>query len=135
MNNPLDKNVNKFHKGFATTKQGGFEDPTYLGFRLVFNFTPTHRNFETGQTDDPLFSENDNLESAIRYLKATGYPNRAIMLQQFKKNLQYINDETPWYWQTLTGLNDLWKIEFGESFNPYRGKDKSIEITCLESID
>lgn len=135
MNAPIDKNINAFHKGFLTTKQGGFEDPTYLGFKLVFEFNPSYRNLETGQTDDPLFSEKDDLESAIRYLKSTGYPNRAKMLQEFKSNLQYVNENTPWYWQTLSGLQDIWKIEFGENFNPFRGKDKVIEITCLESID
>ena len=135
MNTPLDQNINKFFKGFVTSPQGGYEDPTYLGFRLVFDFDPVTRNLETGQTDDPLFSENDSLESAIRYLKATGYPNRAIMLQEFKANLKYINNETPWYWQSIAGLNDIWKIEFGEAYNPLRAKDKFLEIECLESID
>jgi len=135
MNNAIDQNINKFFKGFLTTKQGGFEDPTYLGFRLVFDFTPNQRNLETGQTDDPLFAEDPTLESAIRYLEATGYPNRAGMLRTFKANLQYINKETPWYFQTISGLNDIWKIEFGENFNPFRGKDKVLEIACLESID
>lgn len=133
MNNAIDKNINNFHKGFLTTDR--FSDPTYLGFKLVFDFNPVTRNPETGQTDDPLFSEDAGLESAIRYLKSTGYPNRAIMLQEFKKLLQKINTDTPWYWQSLNGLNDIWKIEFGEAFNPFRGKDKALEITCLESID
>jgi hypothetical protein len=57
------------------------------------------------------------------------------MLQKFKQILQTVNEQTPWYWQTLSGLQDIWKIEFGENFNPFRGKDKAIEITCLESID
>ena len=34
-----------------------------------------------------------------------------------------------------TYLEEIWKIEFEENFNPYRGKDKMLEITCLESID
>ncbi len=82
-----------------------------------------------------MFSEDPTLESAIRYLEATGYPNRADMLRTFKNNLQYINKETPWFFQTVSGLNDIWKIEFGENFNPFRGKDKVLEVTCLESID
>jgi len=135
MNSALDQNINTFHKGFTTTEQGKYEDPTYLGFKLVFDFNPAHRNFETGQTDDPLFSEDTSLESAMQYLKATGYKNRAEMLKKFKDTLQFVNETTPWYFQTLSGVNDLWKIEFGENFNPFRGKDKVLEITCLESID
>lgn len=135
MNNALDKNIDKFFKGFLSIPNEGFSDPTYLGWKFVFDFNPTNRNQETGETDNPLFSENDSLESAIRYLKATGYPNRAIMLQKFKANLEYINKETPWYWQTLSGMQDLWKIEFGENFTPFRCKDKYLEIGCLESID
>src|ERR1035437_7230863 len=116
MNTPIDTNINKFHKGFIANTAAGTEDPTYLGFSFVFDFAPVGRNQETGQTDDPLFTEDANLESAIRYLKATGYPNRAVMLQKFKKLLQTINEQTPWFFQTLSGVNDLWKIEFGENF-------------------
>ena len=133
-----ENNFNKFHKGFKTTVQGGFEDPTYLGFKLEFDFDPTHRNLENGMTDDPLFSKPDStnsLESAQRYLKATGYSNRAEMLERFKQNLRFINTQSPWFFQSITGLNELWKIEHGENFNPFRGKDKVLEISCLESID
>jgi len=130
-----ENNFNKFHKGFMTTVQGGFEDPTYLGFKLAFDFDPTHRNFENGMTDDPLFSTDASLESAQRYLKATGFSNRAEMLERFKQNLRFINTQSPWFFQSITGLNELWKIEHGENFNPFRGKDKVLEISCLESID
>jgi hypothetical protein len=135
MNNAIQANINQFFKGFTNTKQGGTEDPTYIGFRFVFNFTPTARNPQTMQTDESLFSENANLESAQRYLTAIGMPQNAAYLKQFKTLLQYINTNTPWFFQSVSGLQDLWKIEFGENYNPYRAKDKVIEITCLESID
>lgn len=137
MNNSIDKDINNFHKGFITTTQGKHEDPTYLGFRLIFNFDPTHRDFPTGMTLDPLFASPDSdLESAQRYLRANGYKARALMLEEFKNNLEYINSQTPWYWQTLDGLADVWKIETqGENFNPFRGKDKVLTLTCNESID
>ncbi len=135
MNNAIDHHINNFNKGFLTTPNGGYEDPTFLGFRLIFDFDPVHRDFDTMLTNDPLFSTNDNLESAQRYLKAVGYPKQAEMLNAFKENLRYLTQNSPWYFQTLTGLGDLWKIEHGENFNNYRGKDKFLDITCLESID
>ena len=136
MNNAIDKDINNFHKGFITTAQGGYEDPTYLGFRLVFDFDPSYRDPETLITDNSLFAHpNTDLDSAQRYLTAIGYPKRAEMLKEFKENLRYINGVTPWYWQTLDGLADIWKIPDGPEFTNYRGKDKAITITCNESID
>ncbi len=133
MNQVFDKNINSFNKGFLTGT--GIEDPTYLGFKLIFDFDPVHRDHETGQTHDPLFATSGSLESATRYLRAIGYPKRAQMLEEFKEILRYLVKESPWYFQQITGLGELWKIETGENFNPFRGKDKEIEIQCLESMD
>lgn len=137
MNFAIDKDVNNFMKGFAATDQGGFEDPTYLGFRFVFDFDPTFRDFATSLTTSPLFAPGDgDLESAARYLRANAYPVRAKMIEEFKESLRYINSQTPWYWQSIDGLADLWKVETGgENFNPFRGKDKVLTIACNESID
>lgn len=137
MNFAVDKDINNFLKGYVLYGNGN-EDPTYLGFRFVFNFTPTFRDFGTHMTLDPLFVTGDNseLESAERYLRANAYPKRAAMLAEFRRLLSYINGFTPWYWQKIEGLGDLWKYETtGDAFTPFRGKEKVITVSCLESID
>lgn len=131
----IDKNINAFHKGFASTTQGGYEDPTYLGFKLYFDFNPSHRNMETGETDDPLFATDTSLESAQNYLRNIGMPTRANMLKKFKEMLQFVNKNTPWYFQSIEGLAEIWKIDTEENFNNWRGKGKELTINCLESID
>ena len=130
-----DPTINAFHKGFATTTQGGYEDPTYLGFKFYFDFNPTYRNLDSGETDDALFSTNDSLESAQRYLRNIGMGNRADMLARFKEGLEYLNKHTPWYFQSIEGLADIWKIDTEENYNNWRGKGKVLTINCLESID
>lgn len=132
MNSAIDSNIRKFFKGFLVTDP--YSDPTYIGFKLIFNFEPISRNPETGLTDDALFATDGGLDSAMNYLRATGNDTRAEHLKQFKELLKQINEQMPWYFQTLSGLDELWKIDF-EQFNPYRGKNKIIEISCLESID
>lgn len=133
----VDAFVNTFHKGFLTTPQGKTEDPTYLGFKFQFDFDPVHRSFETGLTESPLFAKpGQGIESAEEYLTNIGYKQRAAMVAEFKEILRFVNEKTPWYFQTVEGLQDLWKINKNEfEFNSYRGQDKVLTISCLESID
>lgn len=135
MINPRDANVNQFFKGFRLTDEGGYQDPTMLGFKLLFDFNP-HQDHDAGGTTSCLFAPAEDLEldSAERYLKAIGHPQKAKMVVEFKKMLQYINKSTPWYFQSIEGVNELWKLDMKE-FDPYRGKDKYLTINCLESID
>lgn len=123
-------------KGFVSGT-GQFEDPTYLGFRLDFDFDPQTRNPETNFTDSALFAspENTSLDSARRYLETIGYQNKAGMLGDFRTMLMTLTKRTPWYLQGIEGHKDLWSIPKGADFNNFRGKDKKLRIKCLESID
>src|SRR3990172_1494527 len=130
-----DTFVNSFHKGFLTVPGNRQEAPTYLGFSFVFDFDPEFRSFETGLTESPLFARpGKGLDSAKEYLKNIGYDQRANMVSSFRELLRAINHDTPYYFQSLDGLADLWKIDKTE-FNSYRGKDKVLTISCLEGID
>jgi hypothetical protein len=134
----IDADIQSFHKGFYSTQPGGYEDPTYLGFDLTFNFYDKTRDPGTGFTRNALWAEpaDGDVDSAQYYLEAIGYPERAAMLKQFKQQLQFINSNTPWYFQTLEGLANIWDIPWGrDGWNTYRGKDKMLTIGCMESID
>ena len=105
------------------------DDPTYLGFNLMFPI------------DAPLFqpeSAKDSLQqtSAIAYLNQRS-PTRATYLKAFTSGIRRINQERPWYWQTIEGLSDAWSRNMTDPKDPYVGTKpgEGITIGCLEAID
>ena len=70
-------------------------------------------------------------DSAWAYLMLNGEFERADYLKDFIQLLQRTNAETPWYFQSITGINDATKRDFkiGE-------ERKKITINCLtDSVD
>jgi len=113
-----------------------YQDPTYIGFYVRFkglNQRPVDGNI-VGLDEWPggLFYHEDHPDSAIKYLKNIGEYTRAQMLKEFVSGMLELSQKMPWYFTKVTGLEDIWKIEPGDSF---RGKDKKIVFDTLESID
>jgi hypothetical protein len=71
-------------------------------------------------------------DSAAGYFERIGSPSRQHYLEIFSNLLYRIQEDAPWYFQSVTGLSDLYKID---PANNFRGKDKVLTIECLESID
>lgn len=71
--------------------------------------------------------------SAIEYLQNANEPTRAAMLLEFIEGFNTIQDEYPYYFQSIEGVNELLSIF------PSRGQRISsgttITIKCLESLD
>ena len=120
----------------------GYDDPTYLGFTLVFDITSPLFNGATrgsaGAT--PANGVGNNIvesQSAIGYLKAIGENNRAGYLQAFIQGIIEINTNRPYYWQTIDGLGEAWKSMMSMGPDPYVGskEGEGISIGCLEAID
>ena len=116
------------------------QDPTYMSFRLDFfpdngwSLQPDvisagglFRPFNSNKNDMNLY-----LDSAIDYLYNIGSPKRCAYLQAFASTLYKLQTKTPWFFQSISGLGDLYKID---KANSYRAKEKNITIDCLESID
>jgi hypothetical protein len=126
-----DPGIEKFHKTnllFTDDPYFLYQDPTILGFKLFFNFnSPSSR----------LLSEKENLSnSALNYLTNIGQIERAYYLKRFVEHLRKINNDTPWFFQTITGLGVAWKRGFNEeTFLPALPNDRKITINCIESID
>lgn len=114
------KNINQFRKTTQLRKIN--EDPTYLSFFLLFNFGD--------RENSPLLAG-----AASDYLRiVVGDDERADMLDRFVGLLRKINQELPWFWQTLSGLEV--SRQFGKMEEPWRGAEKpKVEIECLENIE
>ena len=115
----LYKNTTEFRKGSPLRTIN--EDPTYLSWLIMFD----------KQSDgSPLFNG-----AAEKYLLETvggDYgKGLAATLNAFKTLLFKINTDMPWFWQTLSGLEQSQIYE--NLSEPYWGaKDPKLEIECLE---
>jgi hypothetical protein len=107
----------------------GIQDPTVFGFKLLFHFDTPNSPLLYGATRD---INKAPLNTAANYLKSIGDEQRLYYLSKFVYLLSNINSQTPWYFQTLSGLKEAWKHDYTK---PYIGDDKKLEIECAESID
>ena len=119
MQQDLFKHSNEFKKG--TKLRTINEDPTYLSWLIMFFWQ---------DAGSPLFNG-----AAEKYLLETvgGEYGKGLAdnLNAFKKLLMKINTEMPWFWQTISGLEQSQIYE--KLAEPYWGaKDPKLEIECLE---
>jgi hypothetical protein len=166
-----DRDRYRFLSGFKLNDQGKNEDPTYLGFSVDFVFddgpgidsdygTPISPLFREGNyspiagpnifgQDQYQFRTGEVLfYSAQRYLENreqrenfTTVGKRSQMLKQFKILLRDITKNQPWFFQSISGLDALYKVARpgfqdqggSDDFNPSRAN--TIEIKTLESLN
>lgn len=119
------------------------QDPTFMSFKVDFfpdgGLSIPIDAFSTGGlfrrapgNDGSSLDDYSFYDSAADYLARIGAPTRQAALQKFIKLLFDIQEKAPWYFQSVTGLSDIYKIE---KTNNFRGKDKVLVFDCLESID
>ena len=169
-----DKLRSLFLKGFKLSKQGKYEDPTYLGFKIVIDFGALPIRDDDGLPPSPLFKEDSYIPSgfssdnpfgqpqysyrttpngAVNFYSATSYlrereagfqrgGKRSDMLIQFKNSLSDLLNNSPWFLQTISGLDQLplvsrkgFAVEDGAEFNSQRTAGKALEFTTLESLN
>ena len=118
------KKISDFRKGKRASQQ--YQDPTYMSFLLLFDFADA--------ANSPLLS--DPAEAFLKKLAGDNdsyYKEKLEALQNFKKALKLINNEMPWFWQSLSGLE---RIQQYDPMNAYLGGDDAvITIGTLESIN
>jgi len=127
-----------------------YEDPTYMGF--YFRFLP---NTVTSNTDYDYFPQGlflgadgyhvglpgttnpapetlEHPDSAVSYLQRRNEFYRADMMREFRDGMITMTTKSPWVFEKVTGLNEIWKFDPGVN---YRAKDKKIVFDCTESIN
>jgi hypothetical protein len=103
------------------------DDPTYLGFSIFFDF----------QNSPLLFVSDDSAlegDYAYKYLSSVS-PLRAKLLKTFVESLQYLQNNKPYVFQTIEGLDRCWNIATDLTDTYMGGDDAKIGIGCLESLD
>ena len=112
-----------------------YEDPTYPIFHLKFYFgnppESKHPDFVTNR----LLDSASNPESAIAYMYSIGEPKRAVMLERFIEGMMSLAEETPWYFQKLSGLDKLHIHNYPTSGSNFGGEPVELGIDTLDSID
>ncbi|HRW22476.1 MAG TPA: hypothetical protein P5509_10930, partial [Bacteroidales bacterium] len=110
-----------------------WQDPTILGFAIHFSFEEPFSEFDLDNLSNSLLLPETNEYSAINYLKSINEPKRAKYLREFIKLLKNIQTVTPWYFQSISGIDKLLTIDPKKGWHP--GEGAEIEIQMLESID
>lgn len=132
-----DKDVNNFVKGLHK-KYGAVNDPTFLGFTLMFDWysSPLFKGcLKSSAASGTDFPEG----SALRFLnfrnQSDGPSQKVTYLSTFTNHLQIVNQEMPWYFQSIEGLDVAYK-KYMDISKTYKGGDDSIiALNTLESID
>jgi len=117
------KNIKDFKKG--SLSRYPYQDPTYLSFVLLFDFFDSENSPLLSKTAEQFL---EKLADGNEY-----YAEKLEALINFKQALATINNNMPWYWQGLEGLERLQKYD--PTKNYWGGDDAILKITTLESIN
>jgi hypothetical protein len=145
--------INDERKGL--TRWDEYEDPTYLGFYFRFlPHTTFTSNIDLDYLPQGLFLGADDVEvtteqasgagggapgtvtyhpdSAVSFLRRRGEYYRSDMMTEFIQGMMHLSRKTPWVFEKVSGLSDIWKID--PKIN-WRGKEKKLIFECTESIN
>jgi len=128
----LERHTNNFRKGI---QQDNFDEPTYLTFSLEFDLDSPMQDSSNFLNSSPLFNTEDgSSQSAINYLLSRGHDDKANQISVFNNILKYLRDDTPWYFQSITGLEKLWEAAT-KMEAPMKTSDATITVKTLEAVD
>ena len=128
-------------EGSGNNAVTSLDDPTYLGFSLMFDITsPLFNGAQIGTVDTGEGAATPSYPttpSAVGYLNAIGEQNRVQYLKAFVLGMLEIQNTRPYYFQTIEGLLESWQKSVDFSTDPYTGTtgEEGITIGCLEAID
>lgn len=129
----LNRKHDNFRKGIYVDPH---DEPTYLTFALDFKFEETPSSDLTDEAtlgNSPLFNKDGN-NSAISFLLNRGYAPQANGLATFREILKYVTFQTPWYFQSVSGLSKLYENATDQE-KGFKTKDIQLEIDTLEAVD
>lgn len=129
----IKNKVDNFRKGLFLDP---LDEPTFLTFSIDFKFETEPTNVGYGDSNlwtSPLFN-NRTKWGAVSYLMSRSYAPLANSLVQFKEILRYITNQTPWYFQSIEGLDKM-RNQARDTSKGWKTKDQKITIGTLEAVD
>lgn len=96
-------------------------DPLWLGFKVYFDFS----------APSGLLADENNVNSALAYLKRIGETYRYEILKIFISSLKTLSSEYPFLFQTLSGLDEIRSRKPGI----LAAEENEIKIGMLETVD
>lgn len=128
----LERHTSNFRKGI---QKDGFDEPSYLTFSLEFDLDAPTQDSSNFLNSSPLFNTKDgDSQSAINYLLSRGHDDKANQLSIFNNILKYLRDDTPWYFQSISGLDSLWEKSTAME-TPMKTSESTLTVDTLEAVD
>lgn len=147
----MPSKINRFRKGSINSN----EDPVYLTFFMDFDPATTETSHPAGDTFkfNSLLTDMDSAShswditkvpqvleiSALEYLSrlenimpSGDGSSSADLLRRFQIILNNTYSAAPWYFQSISGISDLWKIATSTTDV---NKKITLTVNCLESVD
>lgn len=132
--------------GVNSSDFNNYDFPDLSFFRILFHFqngddegnlgshdsgllAPTWLDFDSGPDDEQAWG----IQSAWSYLMLNGETERAENLRAFCELLSNINSESPWYFQSVSGLGDILSRNVLErdKDQKFDDEEKVLTIKCL----
>jgi len=89
-----DKQRSLFLKGFSLSKQGQYEDPTYLGFKVVIDFGVLPINADDGLPPSPLFKPDSYIAGDLFGRNPFGQPQYDFLTEGNNGRVHYYSAQT-----------------------------------------
>lgn len=133
-------NVGRLDRKFIYESSGNpnerklrYNDPSFVTFRILFDFEPIVSNDEVMQG---LLLNEARDESAVSYLRRMGEQERAQALKEFTWLLERITNDFPWFFKTITGIDGLWKWGYMNSDgSATQSAPVDLTVSCYETVD
>lgn len=128
----LDRKFVQESAGNPNERKLRYNDPSFVTFRILFDFEPIVSNDEVMQG---LLLNESRDESAISYLRRMGELERGEVLKEFIWLLSRISNDFPWFFKSISNLGNLWNWGFIDDQGNTENKPVDIDIECYETVD
>lgn len=129
----LDRKFIYESSGNPNERKLKYNDPSFVTFRILFDFDPIVSNDEVMQG---LLLNESRDESAVSYLRRMGEQERAQALKEFTWLLERITNDFPWFFKTISGIDGLWKWGFmNADGTSTQSAPVDLSVSCYETVD
>ena len=133
----FDNRYATLQEKFRNSSVEAGEDPTWMSFGLFPDFNSHDSGLLVGGKGSNVNIEKANIhyDNARWYLSSIGEQKRRAALDIFQTIFWHLMVNSPWYFESIEGLDKIFNFYPMEGQVMNGGKDNSISVTCWESVD